>query len=260
MGNNQTSLIVLSCDRFKELWMPFLETFDENWPDCPFDKYFITNKLKFETKSFVNINTITDKSWSDNLILIIEQYMSKYDYILLLLDDFFIINKVNTKGLLDCINLFQEKKGNYITLISEPPPNKYYNEKFGIITSNRPYRTTATFALWSKDILRELLVPGENAWQFEIYGSRRSKAHNGFYSVNKDYFVWVNAIIKGYWVPPVLKKLRKFGYHITPTNLPVMKYSTLIAYNTYRFIRKNIYVILPDRLIHWLQNKRFGER
>jgi len=260
MNSKKTALLVLSCDRYSELWIPFFKTFEGNWPDCPYDKYFITNKQKFEAKSFVNINTITDKSWSDNLLLVIDQYMTKYEYLLLLLDDFFIVEKVNTDKLLDCVKIFQEQNGNYLTLINEPQPNKNYNANFGIITSSGPYRTTATFALWSKKMLRELLRPGENAWQFEIYGSRRSKVHNGFYAVNNDYFIWVNAIIKGYWIPSVLKKLKKHGFNITPNKFPVMKYSTWFAYNTYEWIRKIIYIILPERSIHWLQNKRFGNR
>ena len=52
-----------------------------------------------------------------------------------------------------------------------------------MLTKGAPYRTSAQSAIWRKSSLESLLVDGESIWEFEVLGSRRSDALEGFYAV-----------------------------------------------------------------------------
>jgi hypothetical protein len=73
MNKNDTALLVISCDKYADLWEPFLYFFNKNWPDCPLDKYFIANEKSVPDPHFKTIQLKDDISWSDNLIKALNQ-------------------------------------------------------------------------------------------------------------------------------------------------------------------------------------------
>jgi len=44
-------------------------------------------------------------------------------------------------------------------------------------------------SLWKKDMLCALLRAGETAWDFEIHGSHRSDAYDGFFRHTMSFFL-----------------------------------------------------------------------
>ena len=50
--NKSTALLVLSCDEYSDLWNIFIKQFAVNWPDCPLDKYFVTNHKHIDSVLF----------------------------------------------------------------------------------------------------------------------------------------------------------------------------------------------------------------
>jgi hypothetical protein len=59
--------------------------------------------------------------------------------------------------------------------------------------------------------LISVLKEGETAWDFEIEGSHRSNAYDGFYSSLDPCFEFSNGIIKGKWDPRALAALHRLG-------------------------------------------------
>jgi hypothetical protein len=66
-------------------------------------------------------------------------------------------------------------------------------------------------SLWKRDVLLDLLVPGESAWEFEIAGSVRSDACEGFYATRTPRLSVINAVIQGKWEPAALARIRALG-------------------------------------------------
>lgn len=214
MQYNKIAFIVLSCDNYSDLWPIFISQFEKNWPDCPFDKYISTNNKDIPSSSFQSIKIGTDKSWSDGVIKALSILKKEYTHVLVTLEDSFLIEKVDNSSFNSILMEFEKADGNYLKFIRKPKPTKSFNQYFGIIEPGSLYRPTCVYALWKIDTFLQLLKVEENAWQFERFGSVRSDFLNGFYVVYKDFFKYINSIVKGKWVPVELKKVKVLEYSV----------------------------------------------
>lgn len=215
--NKKVAFLVLSCDKYADLWPLFIQQFKKNWPDCPYDKYISTNYLNVESDHFKDIKIGKDKSWSDGVIKALNKIKNNYDYALITLEDLLLMENVNQKRLDNMINLFFAADGNYLKLIRKPRPTNRINTFFGEIKPGSLYRPTCVYALWKVDVLLDLLHETESAWEFERYASVRSDTYDGFYVVYNDFFKVINTVIKGKWVPKEKRKLEKTGFKIENT-------------------------------------------
>ena len=140
------SLVVLSCDKYSDLWDPFFYFFERNWQDCPLKKHIVSNHINANLKGFDNIKIGDDNSWSENLIKILDRIESEYVFITL--DDLYFNKKVSTPDIIDAFSSLKALGGNYLKLIPEPKPQKRANQIFGEIKKGSLYRSTAVFTIW----------------------------------------------------------------------------------------------------------------
>ena len=136
-----------------------------------------------------------DLSWSETLRTALDRV--PVDYVLLWIDDHFVIERVNNADIMAAIKGFLSVQGNYLRLHSLPKADERTNEYFGTVVSGAIYRTATVASVWRRSVLKDLLKPGESAWDFETAGSLRSDAYEGFYSTWRDCFRIENLLIKG---------------------------------------------------------------
>ena len=253
--SSKIGLLVISCDNYSDLWTPFFEFFNESWPDCPYKVHLLSNKLDF--KSNYNVEVIKvgdDNSWSDNVIIALNQ-MQEFDYVFLLLEDMLLNRKVDNKKINKLFSNFFELDGNYLSLLNEPKPTKSFNEHFGVIEPLALYRSTATATLWKKDVLKSLLVSGESAWSFEKNGSRRSDKFPNFFTVYSDQIIWINGVIKNKWTYKAVKELNKKNIKVDYSKRQSISLSVTIYQEFYLIIRSLILKIIPFKYHRKLFNK-----
>ena len=212
--NSKIALLVLSCDNYSDLWPIFIEQFEKNWSDCPFEKYISINSLSVDSHSFQDIKIGQDISWSDGVIKALNKIKDQYNYALITLEDLILTEKVDNEKFQVIISEFINLDGNYLKFIRKPKPTNKFNKYFGEIKPGSLYRPTCVYALWKIETLLELLNKKENAWEFERFGAVRSDKYNGFYVVYEDFFKVSNVIVKGKWVPEEKKKIEKLGLKI----------------------------------------------
>ena len=200
--NKKYSLLVSSCDSYSELWNPFFYLLKKHWPDIDCSIYLCTESKKF---SFAGLKiecplNFTNKSttWSENLRATIMNI--KTDYVLLILDDFWIKSPVDTSVLDKCQEyMINDKEIGYICLApNQPGPNldtKYPELQYR--SSEAIYRINAQAGIWRKDYLLKILRKHESAWMFEWQGTRRSR----FYYKEKVYMI-KSSIKKPFDYPP----------------------------------------------------------
>jgi hypothetical protein len=238
------AVVVASCDAFADVWPVHLAMMQLNWPECHLPVYFLTNELAPESAAVTSILVGRDKSWSDNLRTALEALSE--DYVLLTLDDLMLTEPVQTSILDDVFSWIAVTRPNCLRLTTPPPPDLVIDDRFGRIEPGSLYRTGTIWSVWKREVLHDLLVPGETAWEFELEGSKRSDKYNDFYSTRKSVVHVANAIVRGKWDPRVLCILSRQGVISSTVKRLVMTRSEVLRYRASIF-RSHLLYLLPSR-------------
>lgn len=191
---NDCSLLVLSCDKYRDLWDPFFKLLKNNWGDCPFDIYLVTEAEVFNC-DYLDVKTITNQKngqWSRRLLEALKRIDSKY--ILFMLDDFFIKNKVDEAYIFQCLEWMEED--NKIACFSFVPSlwkdkNEMKYKKFVERPNGSYYRVNCQAGVWNKKVLMDLIKPYEDAWDFEWRASCRSNKTDYRFFALKKHTPWI---------------------------------------------------------------------
>src|SRR3989344_3182549 len=173
MNKNNCVILVSSCDVFDDLWHPFFKLFFKYWPDCPFPIYLISNFVKYNDRRVHTILLGEDKHWATNMINAFEKINTPY--FVYFLEDVPLIRPVDTKRLLRLFDFMKDEGASCLRLYPLPGPDRPYKGKpdIGEIDKNAPYRVSTMAAIWKTQDFKDLIVPGENAWDMEIKGTER---------------------------------------------------------------------------------------
>ena len=233
MGKNiedMLSILVVSCDKYSDLWRPFFDSFRRFWPDCPFNVYLLSNKKPCDIRGVKTILAGDDLSWSDSLQKGVIQLQE--DYVFLFLDDLLLRRPVNTQKVLEILGWAVESNINYIRMNPmKNKPDKHVNKSVGLISKKSIYRTSVVMSAWKKSVLLDLLKPGESAWGFEVHGSVRSDEYDKFYATWKKYFAITNVVVKGKLRKGAVRKLKSLGIDVDLTSRKIMTSWETIALN-----------------------------
>ena len=99
---------------------------------------------------------------------------------------------------------------------SQPPFNQYKDhQNLEIISNKSRYRISTQAGLWRKETLQSYVLPWENGWMFEIFGSiRSSRRKELFLTIKRENISPLikyqhTGIIKGQWSPFVQELTQK---------------------------------------------------
>lgn len=218
-------IVVNSTDHFEDCWYPFFKLFEIYWPDCQFPiilntetKNFLYHKLNLQC-SQNNLNSINRKlTWSESLINCLDKIKSKY--ILYLQEDYFLYDFVDSKMILEFFDIMNSEQYAHIRLMEiDDNKNGPYRPSVNYpllweIDQKANYRVGLQAGLWIKEKLKSYLRPNETAWEFERWGTLRSrKTKDRFFCQNLDYFnrqgrlifpYIPTGIVKGKWFEPAV--------------------------------------------------------
>ncbi len=193
--NRTVAIVVASRDESSDLWQPLFTLLRRHWPNCSFPLYLVSNTVDYRDMGVSTVLVGPDRSWSDTLRAGLSQLKEKY--VLLWIDDHFLMAPVDAAKVGAAIDAFTRLGGNYLRLPALPQPDQPLNEHFGIVRKGAVYRTSVVASVWKKTVLEDLLQPGESAWDFETAGAARSDAYDGFFSTWRSCFQIENLLIKG---------------------------------------------------------------
>jgi len=188
------SIVIATSDEFEDCWYPFFTLFKKYWPNCEYPIILTTAHKKYshpglDIKCSMAGNIYSHSpTWSERLLFTLEKNI-KTDIVLFLLDDFFISNNVDVKTISDCYNIMLDNDYSNITLTNHDTKRIFQptdNPSISKIHQKSPYRITTSPALWKTAALKRYLIPDENIWMFEKFGTHRSyKINDSFYKVNQ---------------------------------------------------------------------------
>ncbi len=178
------AVFVSSCDRYSDLWDGFYQLFFKYWPDCQLPVYHVSDSRKFAHPKVTSIcpgQPGKRYTWSGLTKWALEQISE--EYILFILDDYFLIRPVDTALLEQCFEAMKREKASYLRLTPNPPPAAPLGAypHIGVLPKNAPWRTSLQLALWKKEALWQLLDERENQWEYEHQSVQRADRTDDVY-------------------------------------------------------------------------------
>jgi len=248
---NSVAICVLSFDGASELWQPFFDHFFQAWDNCPYNVYLLTNYIEFGHSKVTSVPIGEDVDWSSNLrkgLSIISE-----ERILFIFDDFLLL-KIDTSAAQKHISQFVKNDWPYLTLYPNNHRVKNITPNISRISEDGVYRCTLVYGLIKKNFLKNLLVDGESAWEFEINGGKRTN-RTTLLSVDKKIFTHHHLLRKGVWMRPGYLRLKKMNY-LLDTSRKVETFFEYLARETKEFIFRLYHRNMPRKLIEKLERRR----
>jgi hypothetical protein len=242
MGNkNNLSILVLSCDKYSDLWSPFFECFFKYWPDREYPIYLGANERSFDDKRVKTILIGRDKDWSSGFKKIIKQIDS--EYIFVILEDLFLTKDVDNLKFKECFDILTKNNFNHCHVDSHLKPESIIENGIGVYSRGMPYRVNV-LGLWRRDYLSKILIDGESPWDFEIMGSYRSSYDDGFYCLPDGIFKTINTIEKGGWLPDELKICQGMGLKINMGDRKILS-GTYLFKSRLQIVIVKLIILIP---------------
>ena len=169
-------LVVCTSDARKTALKPYFSLLYKYWKERPDNIYLVSETVQYhhEGLNIINCNYDKENTWSERLLKTLEKIDT--EYVILSLEDYFLLGDVKQNKLEKCLTYMQEdKKIASIRLLWQ-----YYDkvETYKSLSDEgffRVRRIDTQVALWRKKALSEFLNEKESAWDFEINATKRAE-------------------------------------------------------------------------------------
>ncbi|MHB1265452.1 MAG: hypothetical protein ACYC1S_13710 [Gemmatimonadaceae bacterium] len=250
-ARRDVSFLVISCDKYKDLWDPFFGCLDKYWPDCPFPVYLATNEASYPRADVSVINIGPDRDYANNLITAVSAIPTPW--VILWVEDGIFTERIDSTRIIGLLESAVAAGAGYLKLTPDAPLSfdDRHGERIGEIPRGVRYRSAIGTALYRKDILLHLLVPGWSAWQLDK-SERSNDIPDPFMALTvrearRPPLPIVNAVIKGRWHRPAVPFLRREGF------ASVLPGRDVASWRSYLYIRFFLARVALLRLLrrHW---------
>ena len=239
MKNGDCTVLVTSCDAYRDVEGPFLQLFRKYWPDCPFE--LVVNGETGCVDGFDRfILSGKGKSWSEMLVEALERIDTPY--VIMLMNDYYLVSPVDTGLVLRRLCEAKDRDALNYRLCPKPPR----------AVKNTAYSVSCQAGIWNRGFLLDLAKRTRSAWEFERYGSfmfDESDSRPLLVTATKE-FPFIDAVHKGYWEKFGVECLASNGidYDFSLRGLPPLR--VRIAES----LKSLVFAVFPHTLIVRVQN------
>lgn len=187
------AIIVSSCDSYSDAWEPFFTLLFRYWPDCPYPIYLLSESKIYQDKRVIPI-IVSNPSWASRLKAALR--LIPHPYVLYLQEDYFIERSIDTERIQKLFDIVKAEHPASLRIYPNPEPQLPYKNYSGVgeVIKGTPYRLSLQATIWDKSVFQDLLVDGDDPWNTEHEGSKRSnRIEPAFLSVNRN-SVWSGAV------------------------------------------------------------------
>lgn len=212
MNDKNKAVLVVSCDKYSDLWPVFFELKRRKWADCPYRTYLGSNNRNSGEDGVTDILIGEDLSWADNVRNMLDHI--EEDYVIMLLDDFFIDRVIDTQRVRALADYMEEKGFDSLRMEPSPGPVRLCNRKLNVgkTKPGYPFYVSTQPAIWKKNSLRNLLKPGYSAWDFELKNTIDADNLGCSFAGTKDYvFHHKNGVERGKYYSSTVDFLNSEG-------------------------------------------------
>jgi len=236
--NSDCTVLVTSCDAYRDVEGPFVQLFRKYWPDCPFE--LVVNgetgaSCGFDRQILVG----KGKTWSQMLVDALE--LVRTPYVIMLMNDYYLESPVDTSLILK--RLKEAKKADALNYRLCPDPPR--------AVKNTAYSVSCKVGIWNREFLHDLAAKTKSAWEFERYGSFMfdESDKRPIMVTEKLEFPFLDVVHKGYWEQCGVELLKREGidydFSVRSTPPPMIRAK--------EWIKKTIFNLNPE-LVTRVQN------
>jgi hypothetical protein len=179
------SVVVLSCDAYSKYWDWFFLLKKKYWRDCPYPTYLVTESNECDHCKTITINS---PIWTKRFRESLEQISD--DYIILMLDDYFIRKPVDQKRIdkcldnmrfIECDPIVWNFEKNYRAGYTFGSPEGWIRQK-----NRQTYLNSTQPSLWNRERLIRRLQKDQTPWEWEL---TIVNSHYDHYINNEDFII-----------------------------------------------------------------------
>ena len=234
---DKVTILLCTCDTYEDLWFPFFKLFDKHageLKDLPIVINTETKEYSYPGLNIKCINQIVQGeriTWAKRLKDVLARIET--EYVLFLLDDFFLVRDVKKEDfeyMMSCVQAMEDDKDigamNLIPLQGADNSQEFMG--FWLVNPGTPYRMNAQACIWRKEVFDKSLLDIESPWEWEIYGNLRNDVlikskifalaegqrepyAYGFYDYSKrdenGWYVAQSGVMRGKWYMPSVENL-----------------------------------------------------
>lgn len=204
---NDFSILISSCDKFSDLWKTNISLLKKNWRgDLP-EIYLVTDK----DTDFMD-EDIKVVAFSGDMPVRLKKACERINsnYVLITLDDYFIINTIEEEKMQYLKNVANRESIDYLQLYHRRyAKKKYYTEIEDIrkIDLSTKYAVSLYPAIWKKDFFVSCVDEDDTPWRFEPELTMKAIDYNANCCIsNAGVFQILDVVRKG----KVLHKANRF--------------------------------------------------
>lgn len=221
--SSKMTIILASCDAYKDVADQYVYFLRENWPDCPFSILVATESCDYNDSEIVAIKSGSKSTWTSRVIKAINACSTPY--VLLTVDDLFMSEPVQTEDIDDILNYMESVDVRYYRIPVIDPvrqkfgkiPERRYTRQ---IYDNQVYSVSIGHAIWNRNELLKLMGDGtKSAWDLEndfsaVDQNKEPSVKEGYVTDTRHLLHSVHMIKKGKYIPAGVKTMSKCGYEI----------------------------------------------
>ena len=245
------SMIISSCDAYSDLWDIHVELLNKNWHDRQINTFIATDKITEKQYSDINIISVEGLEVPRRLKAVAEKANTKY--ILVTLDDYFIVDKIDNKKIRRLINIMEKENLDYVRMWPFPHSNSAMTnyEKMYWVSYDSNYQVNLYPAIWKTDFLVSTCNTDKNVWQYEVSLTETAKIYGARSAISmNDDFPFLDVIRKGKVLHKAKRFLDKNGYKLEREIVPRRQEIKLdIMYYAKEILPKPILKIIKKILI-----------
>lgn len=178
MFRDRMTMLILSCDKFSDLWEGHIKLLEENWSDRGMQTYIVTDSTT--DRKFANAEIIVAEGlpeWSDRL-----KYALTFvdtEYVFITLDDYFLIRKVENQRINELIQMMDTEDIDYVRLFPHPKSATMGElqpyPKVSWINTNETYSVNLYSGIWRKSFIMKTTYESRSAWLYEVRLARTAR-------------------------------------------------------------------------------------
>lgn len=208
---NNISLVVLSCDKYEVCWKPYFALLDKYWKEHP-KAYLVTETKQCKYSNTININS---ECWTERFRKALDQVPT--DYVVVMLDDFFIRQPVDNSRIEYCISQMNDDIAVFNFEKKYRPCDESNLVGFERQFNNQVYLNSCQPSLWNRKALLERLQIDQTPWEWET--SKVSDKRLCYINA-QDFIIDIGynhtldwGISRGKWTPECIEFLKKEGLY-----------------------------------------------